>query len=255
MDRPQSVVPCWGLQFGDTDGSVTVEEEYAPWNPSFAVAYNNGPKGSVKLLEKGILEMMYTRGDKPEKYGRCGSEWYRFVNGAQTDAQDEELRNTLLELLDAFPTYQLGTQRGLGEATDAFNAALRAVTKGLASKDGMPTRYDQILLVRLLTDSRYWKDHNSIDWIELSKNIFENKLTPSQLKNYWDNDAWPKYEAVRNLIEPDSSPNGDAICPENQENKKGRRFTMDELERFEKSQEYKYIFEAINEKDLNTSAD
>ncbi|KDR79724.1 hypothetical protein GALMADRAFT_208985 [Galerina marginata CBS 339.88] len=231
MDHPRSLVPCWGLQLGDTEGSV--EEEWATWNPSFAVAYNDGPTDGGKQLDKGILEMMHKRGDKLRKYGRNESDpWFRFWNRGKNRAQEQRLREMFLELLDDFPDYQLRTQQGLEQSAEDMSAVLRVATKYLEA-DSILTQYDKTLL-----------DHESIDWVELSKNAFDSKLTPSQLKNYWVDNAWPKYEALRHFEEPYFVCKGDEIRSENSEYTKERPFTYDDLERVKTSQEYKYILYA-----------
>ncbi|KDR65109.1 hypothetical protein GALMADRAFT_162481 [Galerina marginata CBS 339.88] len=259
------LIPGWDIKFGDTNGSV--ERAYASKNPSFVVAYNDAPKRWGKVLEKRTFARMHKGVENVKQYGRTRSEWYRLFNNGQKDAQGKGLSEILLDIFEKFPGYDLTSEKGLAQAADEINAALAlqdqvpppetwppfpgVMTKGLPYNVGVISNFHRNLLARTITDPRYWKGFKSIDWVEISTNIFDNTYGPGQLEHYCIEDVLEKYEAVQQLEGSKFGHVDNARRPEGEDEKdKGtsRLFTADELKNFKDSQEYNFYLQALSQR-------
>ncbi|KAF8336086.1 hypothetical protein F5887DRAFT_920968 [Amanita rubescens] len=109
------------------------------------------------------------------------------------------------------------------------------------------TEDDKLRIVEWLTDEKQWPEmriKQAIFWVTLSQKILAppGRITPTQIRNYWSNQAWPKYKAVREMEEHTGGGDGDDDDDEESPSDKYGGFSKKVLEKFKNS----VIYEMIN---------
>jgi len=106
---PRRDYPQYMLRFGIDRGIET--KNYAYYLPSFAYAYNI-------TIESDPDQYIPSRRLKALKYSKLDSKWCPIVVTGQTNSEGKTAREVLLDVIEIFPTYNLGCAMGRQEAIE-----------------------------------------------------------------------------------------------------------------------------------------